>query len=104
MSDPSVNSHPRTFAWARTLTIKANCYGRCVRRRVVLHHITNLLSSSARGSNMDLSDEGPCTNPLHYIIDNKLGICESSLSGWCISHIGDFYLCSPNLRSEIPHP
>ena len=49
--------------------------------------MTNLLSSSAQGSNMDLSDEGPCTSPLHYIIDNKLGICEGSLSGWCVYHV-----------------
>ena len=62
-----------------------------MRRRVFLNHTTNLLSSSARGSNMDPSGENPCTNPLHYIIDSKLGICEGSLSGWCISCIGDFY-------------
>ena len=28
MSHPSVSSPPRTFVWARILTIIANCYGR----------------------------------------------------------------------------
>ena len=28
---------------------------------------------------------------IHYIIDNKLVVCEGSLSDWYASHVGEFY-------------
>ena len=48
------------------------------------------LSSSALGSNIDFWHVSPSTNnPLHYVINNKLGMCEGSSSGWCISRINN---------------
>ena len=49
------------------------------------------MSSSAPGLKIESLRASPCTNALHYIIDNKLGMCEGSLSGWCISCVSDFY-------------